>query len=146
LCHRSSHRWSLYTSGIPHLQRIETYFGGRDVARVALARFVSRTGGEAAFFVGIWGKAAYEFDADAWQVALLMACMGIFNLVGSSAAGVLVDRFDPRKVLILGEVVLVPTTLSLVIADSFTQLVIFAIPAEIATSTALTAVGSFPPI
>lgn len=95
--------------------------------------------------MGIWGKAAYEFDADSWQIALLMACMGVFNLIGASVAGVLVDRYDPRKVLMLGEIILVPATLSLVAAGSFTQLVAFAIPAEVATSMVLTAVGAFPP-
>ena len=31
----------------------------KNLLRVAAARFISRAGGEAAFFVGICGKAAY---------------------------------------------------------------------------------------
>ena len=71
----------------------------RDVRRVVLARFISRSGGEAAFFVGIWGKAAFELDATAAGVASIMAALGVASLIGSAIAGVLVDRFDPRRVL-----------------------------------------------
>ena len=57
------------------------------VLRVVAARFISRVGGEAAFFVGIWGKAAFELDASASGVAMVMAALGISSLIGSSVAG-----------------------------------------------------------
>lgn len=47
----------------------------RDIARVVAARFISRTGGEAAFFVGIWGMAAYRFHSSPGQLALLMGTL-----------------------------------------------------------------------
>ena len=34
-----------------------------NLVRVTAARFISRAGGEAAFFVGIWGKATYDLDS-----------------------------------------------------------------------------------
>ena len=55
----------------------------RDLMRVAAARFISRAGGEAAFFVGVWGKAAYEFAATPAQLALLMGTMSIASIVPS---------------------------------------------------------------
>jgi DHA3 family macrolide efflux protein-like MFS transporter len=65
--------------------------------RVALARFISRSGGEAAFFVGIWGKASYEFNATPSALALVMAALGIASLVGSIWSGLLLDRLGNRK-------------------------------------------------
>ena len=65
--------------------------------RVALARFISRSGGEAASFVGIWGKASYEFNATPSALALVMAALGIASLVGSIWSGLLLDRLGNRK-------------------------------------------------
>jgi predicted MFS family arabinose efflux permease len=66
-----------------------------------MARFISRVGGEAAFFVGIWGKAAFELQATPGQLAVVMAALGVASLIGASVAGVLIDRYDPRRVLIV---------------------------------------------
>ena len=54
------------------------------VNRVALARFISRSGGEAAFFVGIWGKASFEFNATPTELAWVMAALGVASLIGSA--------------------------------------------------------------
>jgi MFS transporter, DHA3 family, macrolide efflux protein len=117
----------------------------RNTARVVAARFISRAGGEAAFFVGIWGKAAYEFDATPGQQALLMASLGIFALVGSALAGVLIDRFDPRRVLIVSELVFIPATLALILPNSVGQMTVVVVFAAIPTATVMTAVASLPP-
>ena len=91
---------------------------GSNLWRVVAARFISRTGGEAAFFVGIWGKAAYEFEGSAGEIAWVIAALGIGGMIGSSVAGVFIDRFDPRRVLIASEVVFVPVALSLIFVTS----------------------------
>ncbi|MDX1447732.1 MAG: MFS transporter [Acidimicrobiia bacterium] len=113
--------------------------------RVALARFVSRSGAEAAFFVGIWGKAAYEFDGTAAQIALVIAALGISGLIGSALAGTLVDRFDPRRVLIGSEILFVPTALSLLWANSLTTLVVLSALLGLVSAPINTAIASFPP-
>lgn len=117
----------------------------RNALRVALARFISRSGAEAAFFVGIWGKAAYEFDSTAGEIALVIAALGISGLIGSGVAGGLVDRYDPRKVLIVSEVVFVPTALSLVWADNLTTLIVLSALLGLVTAPTNTAIASFPP-
>lgn len=53
---------------------------------MVLARLISRVGGEAAFFVGIWGKAAYDLEATPGQLATVMAALGVASLVGASVA------------------------------------------------------------
>jgi len=96
----------------------------RNVRAVVLARFVSRVGGEAAFFVGIWGKAAFELEATPAQLAAVMAALGVASLIGASIAGVLVDRFDPRRVVIWGELAFVPAALALVFTDTIPSMVV----------------------
>jgi MFS transporter, DHA3 family, macrolide efflux protein len=113
--------------------------------RVALARFVSRAGGEAAFFVGIWGKAAFEFGASPGEQALMMASLGLSSLVGSALAGVLVDRFDPRRVLMGAEVVVVPSTLALMWPTTMEQMTWTVAVFGLATAGVMTAVASLPP-
>lgn len=117
----------------------------RDARRLVAARFVSRVGGEAGFFVGIWGTAAYELDATPTSLAVLMAAIAVAGMVGSAAAGVLVDRLAPKRVLVAGELLFVPAILSLTTVDSMAQMTTRAPLAWLAGSLVLTAVTSFPP-
>lgn len=113
--------------------------------RVVLARAISRTGGEAAFFVGIWGKAAYELDASPGEQALLMGTMGISALGGSALAGVMVDRSDPRRVVMLSELFFVPSTLALALPDTIGQMTLVIVLAAACGGAVLTSVASMPP-
>jgi DHA3 family macrolide efflux protein-like MFS transporter len=113
--------------------------------RVAIARFTSRAGAEAAFFVGIWGKAAYEFHATPQEQALLMGSLGIFTLAGAAVAGVLVDRFNPKRVLMGAEILFVPSTLALVLPDSVFQMAAVVAVSAVFGAAVMTAVASFPP-
>lgn len=115
------------------------------VRGVVLARFVSRVGGEAAFFVGIWGKAAFELNATPGQLAAVMAALGVASLIGASVAGVLVDRFDPRRVVLFGELLFVPVAISLVFADTVGALVITTFLLGLVGTPVFTAVASFAP-
>ena len=117
----------------------------RSVRRVVLARFISRTGGEAAFFVGIWGKAAFEMEASAAGVAAVMAALGVASLIGSAVAGVLVDRFDPRRVLIAGEIIFIPVALGMTFADTLPALVVATFLLGLVGMPVFTAISAFGP-
>lgn len=117
----------------------------RDVRRVVLARFISRTGGEAAFFVGIWGKAAFEMEATAAGVAAVMGALGIASLIGSAVAGVLVDRFDPRRVLIAGEILFIPVALGMMIPETIPGLVVSTFLLGLIGMPVYTAISAFGP-
>lgn len=117
----------------------------RDVRSVVLARFVSRVGGEAAFFVGIWGKAAFDLQATPGQLALVMAALGVASLIGASIAGVLVDRYDPRRVILFGELLFVPVAISLVFADTVGTLAVATFLLGLVGTPVFTAVASFAP-
>jgi predicted MFS family arabinose efflux permease len=117
----------------------------RNVRAVVLARLISRIGGEAAFFVGIWGKAAFELEATPSQLALVMAALGLASLIGASVAGVLVDRFDPRRVVMVGEVLFVPAALAMIFADTIPQLAVATFVLGLVGTPVFTAISSFAP-
>jgi DHA3 family macrolide efflux protein-like MFS transporter len=115
------------------------------VRAVVLARLISRVGGEAAFFVGIWGKAAYDLDATPTGLAVVMAALGVASLIGASIAGVLVDRFDPRRVVIVGEVLFVPAALALMFTDTIPSLAVATFVLGLVGTPVFTAISSFGP-
>ncbi|MDO8915476.1 MAG: MFS transporter [Coriobacteriia bacterium] len=117
----------------------------RDVMRVVAARFISRVGGEAAFFVGVWGKAAYELHANAGQIAILMAVLAVSGILGTMVAGVLVDRYDPRRVLAIAELFFVPTALAFLLPTQMWQLTVLAALLGFFGSPVMTASASFAP-
>ncbi len=117
----------------------------RDVRRVVIARFISRVGGEAAFFVGIWGKAAFSLEATPGQLAAVMAALGIASLIGASVSGVLVDRYDPRRVLVVGEIVFIPAALAMILATSIPTLVVTTFILGLVGTPVFTAISSFGP-
>jgi DHA3 family macrolide efflux protein-like MFS transporter len=66
-------------------------------------------------------------------------------LVGSALAGVLIDRFDPRRVVIVGELFFVPATLALILPEDIGQMTVAIVFAALATGVVMTAVASLPP-
>ncbi len=113
--------------------------------RVVAARFVSRTGSEAAFFVGIWGKLAYELDGDASDIAFVLGIAGVTALIGSAIAGTLVDRFGPKRVLIAAEILFVPSVLSALLVDTVPQFALVVGLFGLTSAPAFTAIASLPP-
>lgn len=117
----------------------------RNARRVVLARLISRIGGEAAFFVGIWGKAVYDLQATPGQLAVVMAALGGASLLGASIAGVLVDRFDPRRVVMVGEILFVPAAIYMIFADTIPTLAIATFVLGLVGTPVYTAISSFAP-
>lgn len=113
--------------------------------RVVAARLISRTGSEAAFFVGIWGKLAYELEGDATDIAFVLGIAGVTGLIGSAVAGTLVDRFGPKRVLITAEILFVPSVLSAVLVDTVPQFALVVGLFGLTASPAFTAIASLPP-
>jgi len=117
----------------------------RTIARVTAARFIARLGGEAAFFIGVWGLAAYEFDATPTQIAVLMAVLAVTSMIGAAIAGSLVDRFGPRSVLVGAQFFYVPVAIATAFVGSIEQLVAMCALLGLATAPIMTASGSFAP-
>jgi DHA3 family macrolide efflux protein-like MFS transporter len=117
----------------------------RDLLRVAAARFISRVGGEAAFFVGIWGKAAYELHASPAQIAVLMGMLSVSSIIGTVLSGVLVDRYDARRALMVAEAFFVPIALAFVLPAGMVQLTVLAGLLGFFGAPVMTAAASFAP-
>lgn len=115
------------------------------LGRAVLARFISRVGGEAAFFVGIRGKATFEFRATATELAVVMGALGLASLVGSLWSGYLVDRFGPRRVLIWFETAFVPTALAVTLAGDLRQMTVLVFLIGLVGAPVYTAVASLAP-
>ena len=121
------------------------FMKNKDLQRVAAARFISRAGGEAAFFVGIWGKAAFEFRATPAQLAILMAALSVSSIVGTVLSGVLVDRYDARRVLVFAEAFFVPVALAFMLPGGMVQLTLLCALLGFFGAPVMTAAASFAP-
>ncbi len=115
------------------------------VRRLALARFLSAAGADGAYLVGLWGRAAYDFRSEAGEIALLVVGIKVAGLVGAAVAGPLVDRFDPRRVLLVAELLAVPAALALILPDDLGTFAAVATLSGALHAVARTAVGSFAP-
>lgn len=115
------------------------------VRRLALARFLSQTGGTGAFFVGLGGRAAFEFGAEAAEIAPLLLALGVSVLAVSAVGGPLIDRLDPRRVLLAAELAAVPAALLLILPGSLPWLIAATVPYGILNGVSRTASASFAP-
>lgn len=116
-----------------------------NITRVVIARFLARAGSEAAFFIGVWGKAAFELNASASELAIVMLCLSLALIAGSAIGGVLVDRFGPRNVLVYAHIAFVPAALAIVFAETVPQLAFLAAIWGFVGAPILTAGASFAP-
>lgn len=117
----------------------------RNLRLVIAARFVSRAGGAAAFFVGTWGMAAYTFKATAIQLAWMSGGNAVAGILGTIIAGVLVDRIGPRKVMIYAEVLTIAPVVAMSMAGSFPVFVAFSMCFAFVGVPTFTAGASFAP-
>lgn len=113
--------------------------------RLALARFLSLAGNDAVFLVGLLGGAVYRLEASAAEVAPLILVIEVSFLVGSAVGGPLVDRFDPRRVLLTGELLAAPVALSLMLPDTLGGLMAGAAGMGLLYGVVRTASASFAP-
>ncbi len=120
-------------------------FRNNAIARVTTARFIARLGGEAAFFIGVWGMAAYTFRATPGQIAALMAVLAVSSMVGASVAGTLVDRFGPTRVLVGSQFFYVPVVLAITRVGSMDALIGMSVLLGLSTAPIMTATSSFAP-
>ena len=117
----------------------------RNLALVVFARAVSRLGGSAVWFIGVWGTAAYTFGATPRQLATLSLANGIAAIAGSLSAGVLIDRYGPRRVMVGAEVLSIPPLVAMLHTDTFAPFVVFAALYSLFGVPTWTAGASFAP-
>jgi ENTS family enterobactin (siderophore) exporter len=83
---------------------LEALRSSRDFRLLIAGELVSRAG-TAASFIAVWAVAVYEFDVGPGVLSLLMLCNTVPRVVASSVAGRMIDRHDPRRVLLAANAV-----------------------------------------
>jgi MFS family permease len=83
---------------------LEALRSSRDFRLLIAGELVSRAG-TAASFVAVWSVAVYEFDASPGVMSLLMLCNTLPRVVSGTIAGRMIDRYDPRRVLLAANAV-----------------------------------------
>jgi ENTS family enterobactin (siderophore) exporter len=83
---------------------LEALRSSRDFRLLIAGELVSRAG-TAASFIAVWAVAVYEFDVGPGALSLLMLCNSLPRVVASSVAGRMIDRHDPRRVLLAANAV-----------------------------------------
>jgi predicted MFS family arabinose efflux permease len=73
--------------------------------------------------VALWGYAAYKYDAGPLQIALLSLSWSLLGALLGPIGGVPVDRFGPRKALIVADGFSVIVAIGLAFSTSYWQLV-----------------------
>ncbi|MEZ5144613.1 MAG: MFS transporter [Acidimicrobiales bacterium] len=76
----------------------------RDFRLLVIGELVSRAG-TAASFVAVWAVAVYELGVGPVGLSVLALCNTLPRVLTSAIAGRLVDRYDPRAVLLVANVV-----------------------------------------
>jgi predicted MFS family arabinose efflux permease len=98
-----------------------------------------------ATLIALWGFAAYHFHAAPGQVALLGLAWSLPGAVLSPFAGLPIDRFGPRVVMIASDILGVATSLAMAAAGSYSSLVGLALLAGAVQAFGRPAAISLPP-
>ncbi|MCB1249587.1 MAG: MFS transporter [Acidimicrobiales bacterium] len=95
--------------------------------------------------IAIWGFAAFAFDADAGDLALLFVVLSLPGAVLGPALGVVIDRIGPRRALIIANLGGVAAALALTQADSYAMVIVLALPLGLIEAMAAASLDALPP-
>ncbi|MDQ3107624.1 MAG: MFS transporter [Actinomycetota bacterium] len=101
--------------------------------------------GSWAALVAMWGFAAYQFDSGPAQIALLGLAWAVPSAIVGPFAGVPIDRFGAKRVLILAYVASAATATAMSFVDSYRELVALGVLLGLAKAFAMPASDTLPP-
>lgn len=93
----------------------------------------------------VWGFAAFHFDASAGDIAVLFVVLSVPGALLGPALGVPVDRLGPRRTLILANALGFLSALSLTQAESYTAVIVLAVPLGLCEALAAASLDALPP-
>jgi MFS family permease len=73
--------------------------------------------------VALWGYSAYRYHAAPWQIAIVVASLNFSAAVLGPLAGVPIDRFGPRRVILVADSVAAVVALSMAFTTEYWQLI-----------------------
>ena len=95
--------------------------------------------------VAIWGFAAFRFDAGAGDLALLFVVLSIPGALLGPLLGVPIDRFGPKKMLVLANLLGMLDAIALTQANSYLTIILLALPLGLIEALAAASLDAVPP-
>lgn len=80
--------------------------------------------GSWAALIAMWGYAAYRFDSGPGEIALIALSWAVPSAIVGPFAGVPIDRFGPKRILVVAYIGGIATALALAATTSFAQLLV----------------------
>ncbi len=97
----------------------------RRIALLIVGQAINAIGSWCAL-IAIWGYASFQFHAGAGELALLGVSWALPPMLLSSLAGVPIDRFGPKRVLLVADAAAGVVSLTFLLADSYLTVVLLA--------------------
>src|SRR3954447_13569228 len=116
----------------------------RGFARLLLGQAVSETGNWIAV-IAIRGFAAFRFDVGAGDLAMLFVVLSVPGALLGPLLGVPIDRLGPRRTLLIANLLGVVDALALSRADSYTTIILLALPLGLIEALATASLDAIPP-
>ncbi|MCL2680545.1 MAG: MFS transporter [Coriobacteriia bacterium] len=83
-----------------------------------LANLIREIGMQATYYMGIFGYAAFGFGGNPHIIAAVMLVFNISHMIGSVAAGIVIDRIGPRRTVLVSSLLVIATCLVFFVVDS----------------------------
>jgi predicted MFS family arabinose efflux permease len=116
----------------------------RGFALLLFGQAVNETGNWIAV-IAIWGFASFKFDVGAGDLALLFVVLSIPGALLGPLLGVPIDRLGPRRTLLIANLVGVVDALALTQANSYTTIIVLALPLGLIEALAAASLDAIPP-
>jgi predicted MFS family arabinose efflux permease len=95
--------------------------------------------------IAIWGFATFKFDVSAGDLALLFVVLSVPGALLGPLLGVPIDRLGPRRTLVLANVLGIADALLLTQANSYTAIILLALPLGLIEALATASLDAIPP-
>jgi predicted MFS family arabinose efflux permease len=95
--------------------------------------------------IAIWGFAAFKFDVSAGDLALLFVVLSVPGALLGPLLGVPIDRLGPRRTLVLANLLGIVDALLLTQANSYTAIIVLALPLGLIEALATASLDAIPP-
>lgn len=108
--------------------------------------FFQGLGVETAYFVGITGYAAYNLHATPSLIATVMVSLNLANVFGSIISGAAIDKWGPRKIVVMSLILLAITSAcSVLVGTNVPIFIVFAAVLGFILSVSKTAYNAYAP-
>jgi predicted MFS family arabinose efflux permease len=95
--------------------------------------------------IAIWGFASFEFDVGPGDLALLFVVLSVPGALLGPLLGVPIDRLGPRRTLLIANLLGMVDALLLTQADSYTTIIVLALPLGLIEALATASLDAVPP-